>query len=103
MRIVNKIEVKTSQMPRRKRVAAYARVSMESERLQHSLSAQVSLLRTLLTAAQGILPFLLAAVLPTTAVSAPFQLWALDFLMAAAMSLMEQVKVLKKSGRSWPN
>lgn len=29
-------------MPSRKKVAAYARVSMESERLQHSLSAQVS-------------------------------------------------------------
>jgi len=26
----------------RKRVAAYARVSMETERLQHSLSAQIS-------------------------------------------------------------
>lgn len=42
MRTVNKIEVKTPQMPSRKKVAAYARVSMESERLQHSLSAQVS-------------------------------------------------------------
>lgn len=42
MRIVNKIEPKVPQMPSRKRVAAYARVSMESERLQHSLSAQVS-------------------------------------------------------------
>lgn len=29
-------------LPTRKKVAAYARVSMESERLQHSLSAQVS-------------------------------------------------------------
>lgn len=31
MRIVNKIEAKTPQIPHRKRVAAYARVSMESE------------------------------------------------------------------------
>ena len=42
MRKINKIEPKVSQMPTRKKVAAYARVSMESERLQHSLSAQVS-------------------------------------------------------------
>ena len=48
MRIVNKIEAKTPQMPRRKRVAAYARVSMESKRLQHSLSAQVSFYSCLL-------------------------------------------------------
>ncbi len=48
MRIVNKIEAKTPQMPRRKRVAAYARVSMESKRLQHSLSAQVSFYSSLI-------------------------------------------------------
>lgn len=48
MRIVNKIEAKTPQMPRRKRVAAYARVSMESERLQHSLSAQISFYSSLI-------------------------------------------------------
>ena len=42
MRIISKIEPKVPQMPTRKKVAAYARVSMESERLQHSLSAQVS-------------------------------------------------------------
>lgn len=42
MRKINKIEPKVLQMPTRKKVAAYARVSMESERLQHSLSAQVS-------------------------------------------------------------
>lgn len=42
MRIINIIEPKVPQMPTRKKVAAYARVSMESERLQHSLSAQVS-------------------------------------------------------------
>jgi hypothetical protein len=39
---VTKIEPTVPQMPERKKVAAYARVSMESERLQHSLSAQVS-------------------------------------------------------------
>lgn len=33
MRIVNKIEPRVPQMPTRKKVAAYARVSMESERL----------------------------------------------------------------------
>lgn len=48
MRIINKIEPKVPQMPSRKRVAAYARVSMESERLQHSLSAQVSYYSTLI-------------------------------------------------------
>ena len=48
MRIVNKIEAKTPQMPRRKRVAAYARASMESKRLQHSLSAQVSFYSSLI-------------------------------------------------------
>ena len=42
MRKINIIEPKVPQMPARKKVAAYARVSMESERLQHSLSAQVS-------------------------------------------------------------
>jgi len=39
---VTKIELTVPQMPERQKVAAYARVSMESERLQHSLSAQVS-------------------------------------------------------------
>ena len=42
MRKINKIEPTIPQMPVRKRVAAYARVSMESERLHHSLSAQIS-------------------------------------------------------------
>ena len=42
MRKINIIEPKVPQMPSRKKGAAYARVSMESERLQHSLSAQVS-------------------------------------------------------------
>lgn len=42
MRKISKVERKIPQMPNRKKVAAYARVSMESERLQHSLSAQIS-------------------------------------------------------------
>lgn len=42
MRKINKIEPLMPALPTRKKVAAYARVSMESERLQHSLSAQVS-------------------------------------------------------------
>jgi site-specific DNA recombinase len=37
-----KIEPKLKALPTRKKVAAYARVSMETERLHHSLSAQVS-------------------------------------------------------------
>ena len=42
MRTVSKIESQVPKLQGRKRVAAYARVSMECERLQHSLSAQVS-------------------------------------------------------------
>lgn len=42
MRIVHKIVSPISEVRQRKKVAAYARVSMESERMQHSLSAQVS-------------------------------------------------------------
>ena len=42
MRTVTKIDAKIPQMPKRKRVAAYARVSVDSEQLLHSLSAQVS-------------------------------------------------------------
>ena len=42
MRIVTKIEQTVTQMPERKKVAAYARVSMETDRLLHSLSAQIS-------------------------------------------------------------
>jgi DNA invertase Pin-like site-specific DNA recombinase len=42
MRKINKIEPLMPALPTRKKVAAYARVSMESKRLQHSLSAQVS-------------------------------------------------------------
>ena len=42
MKTVEKIERKLPVLKTRKRVAAYARVSIESERMQHSLSAQVS-------------------------------------------------------------
>ena len=46
MKTVEKIERKLPVLKARKRVAAYARVSMESERMQHSLSAQVSYYRS---------------------------------------------------------
>lgn len=42
MRTIKKLEPELPQIRKRRRVAAYARVSMESERLMHSLSAQVS-------------------------------------------------------------
>ena len=42
MRKINVISPKSPALPTLKRVAAYARVSMETERLHHSLSAQVS-------------------------------------------------------------
>lgn len=42
MRKTSKIEPLVPVLPTRKRVAAYARVSMETERLHHSLSAQIS-------------------------------------------------------------
>ena len=42
MKTIVKIEPAIPQMPTRKKVAAYARVSMETERLNHSLSAQIS-------------------------------------------------------------
>lgn len=42
MRKISKIESVIPVIPKRKKVAAYARVSRESERLLHSLSAQVS-------------------------------------------------------------
>lgn len=42
MRKITKIEPTVPTLPKRKRVAAYARVSMETERLMHSLSAQIS-------------------------------------------------------------
>lgn len=42
MRKINKIEPRLPLLPTRKKVAAYARVSVETERLHHSLSTQVS-------------------------------------------------------------
>ena len=39
---VTRIEPMVAELKPRKKVAAYARVSMESDRLNHSLSAQVS-------------------------------------------------------------
>ena len=42
MRKIEKIEHKVPHIVRRKRVAAYARVSMETDRLSHSQSAQIS-------------------------------------------------------------
>lgn len=42
MRKIERIEPTVPQIRRKKRVAAYARVSMETDRLNHSLSAQVS-------------------------------------------------------------
>lgn len=39
---IRKIEPTVPRMPKQKRVAAYARVSLDSEQLMHSLSAQVS-------------------------------------------------------------
>lgn len=42
MRKIRKIELTVTALPERKKVAAYARVSMETERLHHSLAAQVS-------------------------------------------------------------
>lgn len=42
MRTIRKIERRIPNLKQRKKVAAYARVSLESEKLAHSLSAQVS-------------------------------------------------------------
>ena len=42
MKKINVLEPKQPALAPRKRVAAYARVSMETERLKHSLSAQIS-------------------------------------------------------------
>ena len=54
---IRKIEPVMPTLPTRKKVAAYARVSMETERLHHSLSAQVSyysdLMSMLTTASQA--------------------------------------------------
>lgn len=48
MRKISKIESALIQLPQRRKVAAYARGSVESERMQHSLSAQVSYYSSLL-------------------------------------------------------
>ena len=45
---ITKIESQIPQLPARKKVAAYARVSMESDRLSHSLSAQISYYSTMI-------------------------------------------------------
>lgn len=42
MKKIERIEPKVTQIKRKKKVAAYARVSVETDRLSHSLSAQVS-------------------------------------------------------------
>lgn len=42
MRKISKIEPILPTLPKRKKVAAYARVSRDTERLMHSVSAQVS-------------------------------------------------------------
>jgi len=42
MKKINKIEVSLPEIKKKKRVAAYARVSKEADRLKHSLSAQIS-------------------------------------------------------------
>ena len=42
MREIIKVNPSVPIIQRKKRVAAYARVSLESERLMHSLSAQIS-------------------------------------------------------------
>jgi site-specific DNA recombinase len=42
MRKITKIEQSVPEITAKKKVAAYARVSMESERMNHSLSAQIS-------------------------------------------------------------
>lgn len=42
MRKITKLELSIPAVSSKKKVAAYARVSMETERLNHSLSAQIS-------------------------------------------------------------
>ena len=42
MKTIQRVHQKTLELKKRKRVAAYARVSVESDRMQHSLSAQIS-------------------------------------------------------------
>ena len=48
MRNITKIEPKMVQIRRKKQVAAYARVSMDTDRLRHSISAQISWYSTLI-------------------------------------------------------
>ncbi len=48
MKKIHKIEPAVSALPRRKRVAAYARVSRDTERLKNSISAQVSFYSSLI-------------------------------------------------------
>lgn len=48
MRKISRIEPKLPSLPSRKKVAAYARVSRDTERLMHSVSAQVSHYSTLI-------------------------------------------------------
>ena len=48
MRTITKIETRSIELPKRKRVAAYARVSVERDRSVHSFSAQVSFYNNLI-------------------------------------------------------
>jgi len=48
MRKISKVQPEMPMLPQRKRVAAYARVSVTSERLLHSLSAQISYYNSLI-------------------------------------------------------
>jgi len=48
MRTITKIEARSIELPKRKRVAAYARVSVERDRSVHSFSAQVSFYNNLI-------------------------------------------------------
>ena len=54
MKTIKKISVRKNVLATRKRVAAYARVSAESERLAHSLSAQISYYSELIQAESGM-------------------------------------------------
>ena len=48
MRKITKLERRTATLPARKKVAAYARVSKDTERLMHSVSEQISYYSTLI-------------------------------------------------------
>lgn len=54
MRKITKIEPKTVQIRRKKQVAAYARVSIDTDRLRHSISAQISWYSTLIQKKYGM-------------------------------------------------